>query len=34
MDAVCRFESLNFQILLSDIYDRVTLTEESLNAPG
>jgi Uma2 family endonuclease len=34
MDAVCRFESLDFQILLSDIYDRVTLGEEPASAPG
>src|SRR5260370_1400916 len=34
MDAVCRFESLDFQILLSYIYDRVTLGEESASAPG
>jgi len=31
---VCRFESLDFQILLSDIYDRVTLGEEPASAPG
>jgi Uma2 family endonuclease len=34
VDAVCRFESLNCQVLLSDIYHRVTLGEEPPNAPG
>src|SRR5947208_8655191 len=34
MDAVCRMESLDCQILLSDIYDRVTLGEEPPTAPG
>jgi len=33
MDAVRRVESLDFQILLSDIYDRVTLGEEPATAP-
>jgi Uma2 family endonuclease len=34
MDAVCPFESLGCRILLSDIYDRVTLGEEPANALG
>src|SRR5258707_10979191 len=34
MDAACRIESLDCQILLSDIYDRVTLGEEPAPAPA
>jgi Uma2 family endonuclease len=33
MDSVCRFESLDCQILLSDIYHKVTLGEEPIIAP-
>ena len=32
MDAVCRFESLDCQVLLGDIYHRVTLREELAGA--
>lgn len=34
LDAVCRFESLDCQVLLSDIYHKVSFTEEPINAPG
>ena len=33
-DAVCHFESLDCQVLLSDIYHRVTFGEEPIAAPG
>ena len=34
MEAVCRLESLDCQILLSDVYDKVTLGEAPAAAPG
>jgi len=34
LDAVCRFESLECQVLVSDIYHRVTLGDEPVGAPA